>query len=280
MKIMKIRREAGFTLIELMVTIAIFGIVLSGVYAAFISQFNSYQTQEDVSIVQGDLRSASEILTRDIRNAGYGAPSFMTTVAAATSQLISLNLSTTSAYLTTTPVAIGGGYILAVSTTSGFQTSQKYNVVDIRTKTVTMGGTGNLNDIITAVGPGKFVTVAGTLSGGFALNPGDLLVTPGVQSFGYNAVTYQIPTSSSVCNGVINVLTRTDTAGVCTPLSNNITGFSLNYILTNGTSTSTPALNQITAVSFTLTGNTTKTISKMSGVQRSRTVSTIVALRN
>ncbi|MFI5304270.1 MAG: PilW family protein, partial [Nitrospiria bacterium] len=88
------RGEAGFTLVEVMVTVAIFAIVLSAVYSAFISQFNSYQTQQDVVTVQSDIRTAAEILTRDIRNAGFGVPTGagVTTISAASASSISLNL--------------------------------------------------------------------------------------------------------------------------------------------------------------------------------------------
>jgi prepilin-type N-terminal cleavage/methylation domain-containing protein len=268
----KLQSEAGFTLTEIMVTVAIFGIVLTAVYAAFTSQFNSWQTQEDVATVQADIRSAAEMLTRDIRNAGFGVPtgSGVTTVAAANGSSITLNLagSTSSTYVTTTNYTISGGgpytYVVPVNSTLGFQAGQKYNAVDIRTKTVEMGN--GVNDQITAVGTNT-LTLTGTLNTNFVLNVGDLIVSPG-----YSPVTYSLATP---------IFSRTDPVSGTVTLSNNIQSFALNYIMTDGTTTATPAsMSNIAAVNFTINGNTSQKISKLSGQNRVRTVNAIVALRN
>lgn len=65
-----INLESGFTLVELMIGFAISGIVISAAYSTYQQQLRSYQVQEDVSILQQDLRAAMYLLERDIRNAG------------------------------------------------------------------------------------------------------------------------------------------------------------------------------------------------------------------
>lgn len=61
----------GFTLVEIMITIAVSGILMAGVYTVFISQQNSYLAQEQVAEMQQNIRSAVDLMTRDIRMAGF-----------------------------------------------------------------------------------------------------------------------------------------------------------------------------------------------------------------
>ena len=65
------RREGGFTLINLLVSMGISGIVLSAVTTTFVSQSQSYDAQEQVVEMQQNARAAMDIMTREIRMAGY-----------------------------------------------------------------------------------------------------------------------------------------------------------------------------------------------------------------
>lgn len=60
----------GFTLVEIMIALAISGIVLASVYTAFQSQQESYVVQDQVAEMQQNLRSAVNIMSREIRMAG------------------------------------------------------------------------------------------------------------------------------------------------------------------------------------------------------------------
>lgn len=61
----------GFTLLELMLALAIGSIVMASVYTAFLSQHRSYNAQENVVEMQQNLRVAMDLLVYDIRSAGY-----------------------------------------------------------------------------------------------------------------------------------------------------------------------------------------------------------------
>lgn len=61
----------GFTLVELLVALAISGIIMTGVYTAFKSQQDSYLVQTQVVEMQQNIRAAAELLAQDIRSAGY-----------------------------------------------------------------------------------------------------------------------------------------------------------------------------------------------------------------
>lgn len=67
-------REAGFTLVELLVVVAILGIVTMAVSNLYISNQRSSSTTEEVSDVQQNVRVALDFLSRDIRNAGFLLP--------------------------------------------------------------------------------------------------------------------------------------------------------------------------------------------------------------
>jgi prepilin-type N-terminal cleavage/methylation domain-containing protein len=66
------RRNSGFTLIELMVVLVIAGLLLGGVYTMLIRQQQSYQTQNQVVEVQQNLRSTFILLRYDLRMIGHG----------------------------------------------------------------------------------------------------------------------------------------------------------------------------------------------------------------
>ncbi len=65
------KTNKGFTLIELMITIIVFGIIITAVYATHIAQQNTYQVQDQVAEMQQNLRAALYFMTSEIRVVGY-----------------------------------------------------------------------------------------------------------------------------------------------------------------------------------------------------------------
>jgi type IV pilus assembly protein PilW len=63
--------EKGFTLVELLVSMAISLVVMGAVYSTYRSQQTSYVIQDQVSGAQQNLRAAMYTMTRDIRTAGF-----------------------------------------------------------------------------------------------------------------------------------------------------------------------------------------------------------------
>ena len=61
----------GVTLIELLVAFVIGAMIVAGIYKVFIAQTKAYTVQDQVVEVQQNIRSAMEILLRDVRMAGY-----------------------------------------------------------------------------------------------------------------------------------------------------------------------------------------------------------------
>lgn len=65
------RENAGFTLIEILIALAISGILLGGVYLQFTSQQASYQAQDQVVEMQQNMRAGISYLAQELRMAGY-----------------------------------------------------------------------------------------------------------------------------------------------------------------------------------------------------------------
>jgi type IV pilus assembly protein PilW len=64
-------RQGGFTLVELLVVMAIVGVVMTGIYLTYVSQQKSYTVQEEVAAMQQQLRAAMYYMVSEIRMAGF-----------------------------------------------------------------------------------------------------------------------------------------------------------------------------------------------------------------
>ncbi|MGD2127465.1 MAG: prepilin-type N-terminal cleavage/methylation domain-containing protein, partial [Desulfobacteraceae bacterium] len=67
----KKQNQQGFTLLELLVAIALAMIIMAGVFRTFKSQQDSYVIQDEVAAMQQSLRCAMYVLTRDLQMVGY-----------------------------------------------------------------------------------------------------------------------------------------------------------------------------------------------------------------
>jgi len=76
--------QNGITLIELLVAFVICGLVVAGIYRVFVAQTRAYTVQEQVVEVQQNIRTAMEILLRDVRMAGYDSDSLTSKISIAT----------------------------------------------------------------------------------------------------------------------------------------------------------------------------------------------------
>jgi type IV pilus assembly protein PilW len=65
------KNNRGFTLVEMMISVAIFSIVMAGIYQTYDSQQKTYIIQEQVIDMQQNQRTALYFLGQDLRMAGY-----------------------------------------------------------------------------------------------------------------------------------------------------------------------------------------------------------------
>jgi len=66
--------QTGFTLVELMIAVAISGIIMTAVYQMFIGQRKAYSLQNEIAEMQQNVRASEHMMTREIRMAGYKVP--------------------------------------------------------------------------------------------------------------------------------------------------------------------------------------------------------------
>jgi len=67
----KINREKGFTLIELLIAMALALVIIGALSGAFVSQRKTYAVQEQVSEMIQNARAAMDMISREIKMAGY-----------------------------------------------------------------------------------------------------------------------------------------------------------------------------------------------------------------
>jgi type IV pilus assembly protein PilW len=67
------KRRTGFTMVELLVALSISAVLVAAAYRTFSSQHKVYEVQSDVMEMQQSVRVAMDILTRDIRMAGFNS---------------------------------------------------------------------------------------------------------------------------------------------------------------------------------------------------------------
>jgi len=66
-----IRKQSGFTLVELMVTLVVAFLVIAAVYASFKVQQQNEKAQQQVTQIQQNLRAAMDMMSREFPMAGY-----------------------------------------------------------------------------------------------------------------------------------------------------------------------------------------------------------------
>lgn len=61
----------GFTLVELLVALAVSSIAMTAIYSTYMTQQKSFSVQQDVATMQSNLRAAMYLLSSELRMAGY-----------------------------------------------------------------------------------------------------------------------------------------------------------------------------------------------------------------
>lgn len=74
----KANREQGFTLIELLIAMALALVIIAALSSAFISQRKTYAIQEQVSEMVQGARAAMDMISRELKMAGYDPTSTLT----------------------------------------------------------------------------------------------------------------------------------------------------------------------------------------------------------
>lgn len=71
------KSDAGFTLIELLIAMAVGLVLLGAMYGVFTVHNKTFSTQEQIAEMQQNARAAMDMMTREIRMAGYNPKPYL-----------------------------------------------------------------------------------------------------------------------------------------------------------------------------------------------------------
>jgi prepilin-type N-terminal cleavage/methylation domain-containing protein len=294
--------KTGFTLVEILIVLAILGIIMGAVYSIYLTHQKSAYTQEEVVEVQQNLRIAMDAITRDVRMAGMLVPVTIPPLAAA-SAANSISINTASAL--GVYAMIDGDPSFSSSTVTcpveseeavdafAANLDQKVRILrplDCSQPVATEFTFHNPTDA-DRTNKQLILEQAGTFTGSETIKRGDMIVmTPTDPATGSDSVVYALVNGGTVVNGVTcpqnqQCIKRDIIAnGSSNPdiIASNISGLNFGYILDDGTETNAPAttdLPNIRSVRVTITGQTSST-SLLSGGAKTRQLSSIIKIRN
>ncbi len=248
--------QAGFSMIELMVALAVMAITVAFIGMTFESAHRSYVAQEDVSRVQQDVRTSLNSAAMEISMAGFGIPANVNAIAAVdpAAPSITLNVITGSAFTYITSNLFVGANKISVNNASRFAVNDKVRILDISTRNLVYSTTALSPYVVNAV---DSVSNPNTLT---------LSMTPAVLSTGDLVVVEPALAGTSVTYSLAGgVLSRSDGNGAA-PLIANVPagGLTMNYQMDDGSLTANPGANlaNVTAVQLQFQGQTTKAVAK------------------
>lgn len=269
----------GFTLVELLVVVAIFGIVVTAILDLNVNVMRSTVTSEELVEVQQGLRIALEQMARDIKMSGFLVQTPLTPIAVASNTQISLN--TASAFNSFARIAPPDVTNPATSFAAGTPVAQTINVSSAAMAQLFTTGsfvrivqpmTGNLlGDAFTVTGVNTPALPASSslrllptanLPAVVNFVPGDLIVqvpSPTDDSTFPNVVTYQLVDDPASADPLRQVLSRIWRMGLPTltavnrdtnerVFATNITALRFEYLLDDGTVAPAPAAAPGTAL--------------------------------
>ncbi len=280
------RSSKGVTLVELLVVVAIMGVIIMAVMSLFIPSAQNTAVQTELADVQGNLRLATDQITDDLLTAGFligaGLPIIFEASATPTN---ADNPDSTDFTIRTR--AVGNSFARIISATATVATLSAEDMVDkfpvgsmvrlydpVNAREIDETATPAAADrvyTITAIDKGaKTLTIDS--SGVLAAIADETVVVrvkdaaqPPIQTIRYRLV-------DTDGNGTNNTLTRTVNGADTQFLARGITAVNFLYDI--------PPDNRVRKVDVTLTGKTTKLADNAIADEKTRELRTSVTLRN
>jgi prepilin-type N-terminal cleavage/methylation domain-containing protein len=312
-------REAGFSLIELLIVLGIMGVVLGAVNALYTTHQRSATVEGEVVDIQQNLRIAMEQMTRDISMAGFlvsGADSVAAVVnnASPTADSVTLNTGSESLVAATVNtsvdnvvVAVGGMLDLPVlafgGSIGGFEATDvgsEVQIVNYRGAALEDGGGAGTRFTVLEVNPATnpldlvcgavaapCLQVQAVTAATGSLRAGDTVVKTSVDG-GAQAFPHSVQYSVAACPAPLagNCLMRTTVpapAGGAQVVATNVSDLQFRYLLTGVTEVDAPTaaqMSSIRAVRVTISGQVVDTAAAANGATKTRTLMSIIAIRN
>ncbi|MDP2689229.1 MAG: prepilin-type N-terminal cleavage/methylation domain-containing protein [Deltaproteobacteria bacterium] len=143
------RKESGFSLVELLISMSILAVVTMAIFSLYNMQHKTTHIEEDVVDVQQNLKMALDNLSRDVRMAGFVVLGGVNPIGAVTNNA---GLNSTDTILLNTASSTGAAARISVDLIT--------NVTTTATVTLTVASAGQLNlfsagDIVRIINPGE-----------------------------------------------------------------------------------------------------------------------------
>lgn len=271
--------QAGFTLVELLVAMALMGIVMTAIFNLYLGTERSADTQDRIADVQQNIRFALDQVVRDVRMAGFAIPG-------TTAAISSGPPNPTAADAFTMTTASTSDKVLRVR--ADFTSPAAAGTVqEITIDSEEMAGLFVAGDVVRIIRPDTqdqrldaifTVDVAPTgtaiklrgFSAATDYKAGDLIVQTSAGAPNPQTISYWLEGDE---------IRRSANGGATRVIGQGVSGFQLSYLLgrENEITGTVPAasLNNIRAVRVTITGQA----NTRDGV-KTRSVSSVVQLRN
>ncbi|MHC1698474.1 MAG: PilW family protein [Geobacteraceae bacterium] len=296
MRYSMLKGENGFTLVEILVVVAILGLVMGSIYSVYLTNMKSAYSQEEVVEVQQNLRIAMDSITKDIRMAGMLVPSStppISTGFANYSSTMPLNTASAKgiyARIDAAPVITAGATVTCtvespaavdVFTANPGNPVRIFRPVDCSQPFATTYSVTATNRTTPSLTLQRDV---GTFAGGEVLKRGDVIAMTGSGAPDPNTIVYSAVDGGAVVNGVTcpqnqRCIVRTAN-GTPELIASNISRLRFAYIFDDYSETINPAdLGKVRAVRVTVTGQTATT-ALLSGGSKTRQLTSIVKIHN
>ncbi|MBI5755635.1 MAG: prepilin-type N-terminal cleavage/methylation domain-containing protein [Nitrospirae bacterium] len=266
---MKMYSQKGFSITEVLVTVAILSVVLAALYSVLISQHRTYEAQRDVAITQRDVRAAISLLERDVRTAGLGVPRGSNPVAEALNSnpdSIRINFSPGPLTYLLSSTVESPGNIIQVNSVNGFTVGERINIISNENNNLV--GEYTINAINTG---DKKLSLSSDPSSDGTIDVGFFVARD------FKTITYSV----TVDAGTGRSRLIRDDGTVQSIIVDGVVDFQLSYILDDGSETTAPAdLTDIRRVRIDLTGETIKEAARVGAQQIQREITTIVPVKN
>ncbi|MBI2369222.1 MAG: hypothetical protein HYV08_03125 [Deltaproteobacteria bacterium] len=233
------RGEGGYTLLELLLALAITTFIVAPTFLLFITQNRSYTAQSEVITLHRDAQAGLDILTRDLRMIGYGVPTAANRITAATSSSLTATGNFSSISTTLRASVAVAATSLPVNSVTGFAVGDTLYV----TTTSASGTTTAETATVTAVtgGGSPALTVSAGLTNSYSA---------GADVHQNKTVTYTYDSSAQTVSRNTQVLLRNVTACTFTYDSGTLTA--IRKITVNLTVQTSRALPEIGRPSVSL----------------------------
>ncbi|MBW4054434.1 MAG: prepilin-type N-terminal cleavage/methylation domain-containing protein [Proteobacteria bacterium] len=278
----------GFSLVEILVVLAMLGIVLGAIFSLYIAHLKNAYVQDETIEMQQNLRMAMESITSTLKNAGTLVPLTTTPLAAGifgnwTSSVTINTASSDGIYAratkTKTRTTVYAMYSSAVDSSSGFANGDRVRLIKPLTDTPVFATYTTL--IVSGIPASQSLSVNG--SGAFAVGDGDVAngdmfaKAASLTAHGpFDIVQFYLVTGGS-CPANQTCLARS-TNGSEDIIASYISKLRFSYVYEDGTEDSVPpssSPNTIRAVRVTLDG----TAATSSG-PKNKQLTSLIMLRN